>query len=195
MVHQQLAGRSSVWDPLNRDDPNIVEDMGDYEEFLISHMPNVQDFFVSESDSFSDTTPSLPKSLSFLFYAAALGDSEGKGVLVRLFLDPGHQGQDSLMQREVFGAPRDSSVKLVRVGVTGRRAVWIEQNWETDGFRVIKAHFPDENVDWSTVHVLIPPNPSLPFSPQMCNSLAFDETTGRLCVGVATGDLWMLDFS
>ena len=90
MVHQQLAGRSSVWDPLNRDDPNIVEDMGDYEEFLISHMPNVQDFFVSESDSFSDTTPSLPKSLSFLFYAVALDDSEGKGVLVRLFLDPGH---------------------------------------------------------------------------------------------------------
>lgn len=47
----------------------------------------------------------------------------------------------------------------------------------------------------SSVGVLLPPNPSLPFVPEGITCMAFDEATGRLCVGLITGDLWMLDYS
>lgn len=46
-----------------------------------------------------------------------------------------------------------------------------------------------------SVGVLLPPNPSLPFVPEGITCMTFDETTGRLCVGLITGDLWVLDYS
>ncbi|THH14211.1 hypothetical protein EW146_g6093 [Bondarzewia mesenterica] len=172
---------------------NVIEDMGECTEHIIEHIPNVPDFFIS--DGLNGAPESLPESLSFLFFTPLIDDRRPNvGELVRLSLDTNRE-QDSCTRKRLFPVPKACSVKLVCVGSTGRRAIWIEQNWDSDRFRLMKAHFPNGETESFTVNVLIPPNPSLPFSPEMCSTLAFDEATGRLCVGLITGDLWLLDFN
>ena len=86
----------------------------------------------------------------------------------------------------------------MRIGTTGRRAVWIEHNWEFEETRLMRAHFPVEDPDEARVDVLIPSipvNPALPFTPRAVQSLAFNEVTGRVCVGLYNGVVWVLDYN
>jgi len=71
--------------------------------------------------------------------------------------------------------------------------VWLEHDWELQRFRLMKLSAPVGHGK-PTVGVLLPPDPELPFSPRECQSLAFDEVTGRVCLGLYTGDLYILDF-
>ncbi|KAH8092600.1 hypothetical protein BXZ70DRAFT_1010686 [Cristinia sonorae] len=91
--------------------------------------------------------------------------------------------------------------QLVQIGTTGRRMVWMEHELETGRNRVMKFQMAAE--DWecptekmTVVHgLLLPPEPNLPFALNACNSLAFDELSGRLCLAFYDGGLHVLDFA
>lgn len=87
----------------------------------------------------------------------------------------------------------ESSAQLAQVGALGTRAVWLEHNWETQLNRVMKLSY-DPRTGLTKVGILLPPDPELPLTPNMCHSLAFDEVTGRLCLGMYDGNVYVLDF-
>ncbi|KAI5835077.1 hypothetical protein K523DRAFT_411818 [Schizophyllum commune Tattone D] len=121
----------------------------------------------------------------------------------------------------------------VCLGRTGRRAVWLERNWENDIFALEKADFgapavegfgasarslevagkavsadgksisPDIKSSASeamaekrqpVIAPLLPPHLALPFEAHACQSLAFDEAKGRVCLALHTGDVYVVDF-
>ena len=92
-----------------------------------------------------------------------------------------------------FTIGNEASAQLAQVGAQGVRAVWLEHNWETQLNRVMKFAY-DPQTRTAQAGVLFPHDPELPFTPNMCHSLAFDETTGRLCLGMYDGNVYVLDF-
>jgi hypothetical protein len=84
-----------------------------------------------------------------------------------------------------------TSAPVVCIGITGRRAVWLERHWEREEVRLMRL---SHTAAGAMAGVLVPPHPALPFTPAACHSLAFDEVTGRLCVGLETGELYVLDY-
>ncbi len=97
------------------------------------------------------------------------------------------------MSSKDFPISNESSPQLAQVGALGFRAVWLEHNWETQLNRVMKLVY-DPATGTAKMGMLLPPDPELPFSPNMCHSLAFDEVTGRLCLGMYDGNVYLLDF-
>jgi len=101
--------------------------------------------------------------------------------------------QPRIIEPRRFTVPGSASIEVAKIGTRGHRAVWLEHNWELQQFRLMKLSAPVGHGKPS-VGVLLPPDPELPFSPRECQSLAFDEVTGRVCLGLYTGDLYILDF-
>ncbi|EGN99271.1 hypothetical protein SERLA73DRAFT_182190 [Serpula lacrymans var. lacrymans S7.3] len=83
------------------------------------------------------------------------------------------------------------------LGATGRRAVWVERNWQGDEYVVIKkwslSRTDDKEQSCSGPSALIPNFSCLPFDPRDCYTMAFDETTCRVCIGLASGEMYVLD--
>lgn len=93
----------------------------------------------------------------------------------------------------------DTSIRLVGVGSSGRRAVWMEHDLETTRSRLMRLEVPHDNgvvgcTDKVMYKVLLPPDPPLPFSTDACQALAFDEASCRLCFGLWDGSLHVVDF-
>ena len=44
------------------------------------------------------------------------------------------------------------------------------------------------------VSALLPTDAALPFLPDTAHSLAFDEVTGRVCIGLFNGEIYVMDF-
>lgn len=188
--------------PTGEDGDRTVDDLGFLTSMAISTCPNPID-----SDTLIFHSMTAPDVLSLLF--VDLQDTiPGHGHLVRLFFThprspsstkpSDHTDQPTLRQDRPFPMPPETTVKLVRIGASGRRAVWIEHNWEFEETRVMRAHFPSEYPEEASVSVLIPAipvNPALPFTPRAAQSLAFDETTGRVCLGLYDGVVWILDYN
>jgi len=191
--------------PTSAEEKQFIEDLGFLTQHAISSCPNP---IVSDTLILHSTT--APDILSLLFFDF-LDQVPGHGHLVRLFFGRGaddHNGSEAVEGKGVsntrmrqdlpFPFSAETSVKLVRIGTTGRRAVWIEDNWETDESRLMRSYFPSDNLTAATVGALIPPvpvNPVLPFSPRECQSLAFSEVSGRLCCGTYNGVVWLLDYN
>ncbi|KAI0635949.1 hypothetical protein C8Q77DRAFT_1155689 [Trametes polyzona] len=97
------------------------------------------------------------------------------------------------MSSKEFPIGDESSAQLAQVGALGVRGVWLEHNWETQQNRVMKLAY-DPHTRKAEVGMLLPPLPELPFTPNMCHSLAFDEVSGRLCLGMYDGNVYVLDF-
>ncbi|KAF9777499.1 hypothetical protein BJ322DRAFT_1015641, partial [Thelephora terrestris] len=97
--------------------------------------------------------------------------------------------QPQVIEPRKFVVPGSTSIEFVKIGTRGHRAVWLEHDWESQRFRLMKLSAPV-----ASSGVLLPPDPELPFSPRECQSLAFDEVTGRVCLGLYTGSLYILDF-
>lgn len=92
--------------------------------------------------------------------------------------------------------PLDTSIRSVSIGTTGRRAVWLEHNLDTTRSRLMKLELGGVQETTSELFhgILLPPDPPLPFSTDTCHSLAFDEATCRLCLGLFDGRLHVVDF-
>jgi hypothetical protein len=117
--------------------------------------------------------------------------------LYHFFVDLSHSGSTTYMPLPIdlvptmFPGTNGTSAPLACVGMTGRRAVWFERHWERDEVSLMRL---SHSTIGSTAGVLIGPSPALPFTPAACHSMAFDEVTGRLCVGLETGELYVLDY-
>ncbi|PBL03629.1 hypothetical protein ARMGADRAFT_1157719 [Armillaria gallica] len=98
------------------------------------------------------------------------------------------------MPVHVFPTPASAVSDIVCIGSSGRRAVWLERRWDTDVFTLMKGTFSPEQKGPTIVEKLLPPHLVLPFEVVSCQSLAFEESTGRVCLGLHTGDLYVLYF-
>jgi hypothetical protein len=100
-----------------------------------------------------------------------------------------------------FSTRSGAVAELVCVGSTGCRAVWLERQWDTDEFRLVKGIFPSRcdsealgDSGKPRTAPLLPSHIALPFEMHTCQSLAFDETSGRVCLGLHTGDIYIMEF-
>lgn len=94
-----------------------------------------------------------------------------------------------------FDIPVGSYPEHPYLGSTGRRAVWLEQSLRSDYVQVLRLDYdPSARGKTPLVDVLLPPEPQLPFKPSACRALAFDEATGRLCIGLFNGVVYVLDY-
>ncbi|KAH9903043.1 hypothetical protein C8Q73DRAFT_633341 [Cubamyces lactineus] len=134
------------------------------------------------------STPSLA---AVMFYHSVHPHS---AQLLRFSFDVSSEGVSLVnMSSKDFPIGNESSAQLAQVGPLGVRGVWLEHNWETQLNRVMKFAY-DPQTRTAQAGVLFPHDPELPFTPNMCHSLAFDETTGRLCLGMYDGNVYVLDF-
>lgn len=124
-----------------------------------------------------------------------------KAMLLRIDLDiPSHHhggecrgpaGLSSVMK--FFDVRMESFPECASLGTIGRRAVWLEQSLKSDYTRVVRMNCGGN--DSPSLSVLIPPEPQLPFKPSSCRALAFDEASGRVCLGSYKGELFILDYA
>ena len=169
------------------DNSSAIETMDNFKEYMLPTIHDGPELYMA--GDFSDPGSTMPQSLSFLSFN--LHAQSPCVHVMHLPLDVDQRVLDHVS----IAFPRGRSVKSVYIGPLGRRAIWIEQDWETESIRMMKMHYPAEDPNAVNTGVLLPPQPSLPFTPEMCKSLAFDELTGRLCLGLMNGDLWILDFA
>ncbi|KAH9949909.1 hypothetical protein B0H21DRAFT_725209 [Amylocystis lapponica] len=137
-------------------------------------------------------SPTSSTHLSAMTFYSFNGAQPGIGQVTRFPICPDRPGaRASYSSSQWFTTGSETSAEIAQVGATGRRAVWLEHNWETRQKRVMKYQPLDGR---ATTGVLLPPEPELPFTPSTCHSLAFDEVSGRLCLGLFNGDLYVVDF-
>lgn len=79
-------------------------------------------------------------------------------------------------------------------GKTGMRAVWLSHRWNLDDYQLMRGSFSDTVNAKAMIAPLAPPDLALPFEPHTCRSLYFEEATGKVWVGVHTGDIFVLQF-
>ena len=160
----------------------------------VTPIPSLSFLDFAISDSINIPPVGLCSRLSMVAFDGSRG---GGGHLVHFCAEGMDDGQPSSQPRIIeprrFAVPRSTSIEAVKVGTRGHRVVWLEHNWDLQQFRLMKLSAPVGRGKPS-VGVLLPPDPELPFSPRECQSLAFDEVTGRVCLGLYTGDLYILDF-
>ncbi|OBZ72298.1 hypothetical protein A0H81_07715 [Grifola frondosa] len=153
----------------------------------------------SSSSSFgmyhiAQVSPASPTCLSAVIFYHANVPKRALGQLIRFsFTITSDEVILTGASMTEFGLGTDSSAQLAQVGSFGRRAVWLEHNWETQQNRLMKLAF-DPRAGTLVRGMLLPLDLSLPFTLDMCHSLAFDEVTGRVCLGMYNGDLYILDF-
>lgn len=93
----------------------------------------------------------------------------------------------------ILPCPDATSQQLGQIGTTGSRMVWLEHDLETGRNRVMKYAIGTQSR--GHLHgVLLPTQANFPFALDACNALAFDEISGRLCLGFYDGSLHVLDF-
>ncbi|KAF8656852.1 hypothetical protein AX16_002399 [Volvariella volvacea WC 439] len=146
----------------------------------------------------TDASLATPKDLNAVIFHA-FSDQQGYGQKIRIPLarsgGPREQSHEQLTVPHVqqFPTTGNASAEIICLGSSGRRAVWLERNWETDEYRLVKATF-DDAYPRGKVDALLPRHLALPFEPQTCRSIAFNEASGRVCLGLHTGELYVLDF-
>ncbi|KIP08201.1 hypothetical protein PHLGIDRAFT_386921 [Phlebiopsis gigantea 11061_1 CR5-6] len=149
-------------------------------------------------NSMMDTVHIPPVSVDFLTIMV-FNEADLSQPLARVVRFPLMVGQGPFKLQVVctrVPLPLDTSIRSVSIGTTGRRAVWMEHNLETTRSRLMKLELggtQDSTLELSH-GILLPSDPPLPFSTDFCHSLAFDEATCRLCLGLFDGRLHVVDF-
>lgn len=178
--------------------PVSDDDMNDLGPLIAEcHLANITSQYAPEiaiSNSVNILARSLCQKFSLLAFWVRDG-LPGEGILAHFPVDLTTSAEEpvrlSLPQR--FPVPPSTSIEIIKLGTEGHRAVWLEHNWETQEFRLMKLSAGVGNLE-PDVGVILSPDPELPFSPRECHSLAFDEVTGRLCLGLYNGALYVIDF-
>ncbi|TRM64203.1 hypothetical protein BD626DRAFT_491076 [Schizophyllum amplum] len=134
------------------------------------------------------------------FHGAYVGSRGQAGARSTVFSLPRKRSDSASADVQTFRMDPLVGLDIVCIGRSGRRAVWLERNWETDAFALVKADFGapgDKGAGEKrqlVVAPLLPPHLALPFEAHACQSLAFDEARGRVCLALHTGDVYVLDF-
>ncbi|KAJ7104181.1 hypothetical protein B0H15DRAFT_808867 [Mycena belliarum] len=108
------------------------------------------------------------------------------------YIDKGRDGEPAFIYP--FSTHTSASAEIICLGETGRRAVWLERRWTSDEYTLMKATFSPKGKQPAVVEPLLARNLALPFELHMCQCLAFDECTGRVCLALHTGELCILEF-
>ena len=86
----------------------------------------------------------------------------------------------------------------VQVGSSGCRAVWIEKGLDVEGSCLLKKFSAARTAYGqeipATTSTLMPAFSGLPFNPQDCQCLVFDEVSCRLCMSLPSGQVFTLDY-
>lgn len=98
------------------------------------------------------------------------------------------------------------SPRKLCVGPSGRRAVWLEQDFDSDDLDLrLMRLAPNVSIDGSgsgagevagsgfNIKELRPS--TLPFLTSEIHCMAFDEVSTRLVLSLIQGDIWVLDFA
>ncbi|KAJ7494709.1 hypothetical protein B0H11DRAFT_2003077 [Mycena galericulata] len=93
-----------------------------------------------------------------------------------------------------FSTHVSASAEIVCLGETGHRAIWLERRWTSDEYTLMKATFSPNVRQPVAVQPLLARHAALPFELSTVVSLAFEEASGRVCLAVHTGELYMLEF-
>ncbi|KAJ7593087.1 hypothetical protein C8J56DRAFT_490403 [Mycena floridula] len=149
--------------------------------------PNVPARFQDYTLSGDLLGPNLEHIVSLSFHPQGLSSHPG---LAHVFAFPLSENVSQWMSN--FPIPSNIAIELVCVGDSGRRAVWLERNWETDRFTLMKATF--SAINQSCAESLLHPHLVLPFEPSACQSLAFHESSGRVGCGFYNGEFYILNF-
>lgn len=175
---------TSTTDPLS--EPVEVSSLGPLIAEYSSRISTEFDFYLAAGAALE-----TPSHISSLLFHSAFHQHTGKGYTFHYPSNPArHLTVGVPMQK--FLTPVSASPDLVTLGGSGRRAVWRERRWDTDEYRFMKGAFLPIG-ESPLVEELLPRHLALPFDPQTCQSLAFDEATGRVCLGFHTGELYILD--
>lgn len=59
---------------------------------------------------------------------------------------------------------------------------------------LFEADYLDLGIDWGLRTAILLDTTQVPFDLSMCQSVAFDETVGRVCLGLYSGDVYVVDF-
>jgi hypothetical protein len=112
------------------------------------------------------------------------------GLLHCTRLTIGPDASDEVPQRILAQNPM-AVAHSVAAGV--QRAVWLEYDYNADATRCVKLSWG--GVQGIACGELLAPFPQVPVRPADCRSLAFDEATGRLCLGLFSGITVVLDYA
>ncbi|CAK5268536.1 unnamed protein product [Mycena citricolor] len=137
-------------------------------------------------------------------YHLSADSTHGSGHLTTLFFRTFGQRADlvrlSLHDKRThpwvhpFPTHTATSAEMVCLGETGTRAVWLEKQWGTDEFTLMKAIIPLDNTQRVVVEPLLAKHKALPFELRRVQCLALEEATGRVCLTTHFGELFMLQF-
>ena len=178
--------------------------MHDLPDFFHVSTPLVDfyDICISDNVNFGPFNPATSLSLIAFPTLSRLEMRQNKKALhLRFSLGPtASELRDSyttppiqLEKSSPFDITVGSYPEHAQLGSTGRRAVWLEQSLKSDYVKLLRLNF--DPLDSSpSVEVLLPPDPQLPFKPSFFHALAFDETTGRLSVGLYNGAVYIIDY-
>ncbi|KAI5122289.1 hypothetical protein M0805_002368 [Coniferiporia weirii] len=179
---------------------------------IVVPLMDFYDICISNNNSFGSHVTATSLSLIVFPTLSRLDVRQSKKALyLRFIIDPkakpgstesfecgdGHDLDDSSIRLDVsapFDIPIGSYPEHPYLGTKGRRAVWIEQSLKSDYVQILRLDYNPEERKPPAVDVLLPPEPQLPFKPSSCRALAFDEASGRLCVGLYNGSVYILDY-
>ncbi|KIY72333.1 hypothetical protein CYLTODRAFT_440599 [Cylindrobasidium torrendii FP15055 ss-10] len=166
--------------------PCLAEDTTD-------EVPSDSDF--SLSDGFIRN--GMPAITALVFHATAVSALTRHGT-ASVFSFPAEVNSHcpagmGAMPIHVFRTPTSAASDIVCLGRTGYRCVWLERRWDTDIFTLMKASFPSRDSKTAFVERLLPPTFTLPFLASSIQSMSFEESTGRISLGLHTGQLYLLD--
>jgi len=142
------------------------------------------------------TDSSLPQSSFALVGFPAFGRASESQMLM-LRVTP-HDMNSAPSFSPTFASYKLSFVnQQIRVGSSGCRAVWIEKGVDAEGC-VMKKFSASRTVGGqefpATTSTLMPAFSGLPFNPQDCQCLVFDEVSCRLCTSLSSGQVFTLDY-
>ncbi|KAF9557424.1 hypothetical protein CPC08DRAFT_819882 [Agrocybe pediades] len=186
LLLEENAIPSETWEPM----------LTEYETKWIAHMSMAMSYSMA-SDPF-DKMP--PKYITLMTMHTAFSRMEDGVVNLYHFpIDdrfPPGQRFTAWMPTHTFDIPPDVTLENVSVGKTGCRAVWLSHQWSTDDYQLMKGSFSvrGDVLGHKLISPLQPPELALPFQAHTCRSLYFENNTGRLFVGIHTGEIYILQF-
>jgi hypothetical protein len=87
---------------------------------------------------------------------------------------------------------KDGTISDVCIGRQGRYATWVTRpHDDTDEVIVVRASFRQDGT--SRILPLLQSQETIPFELKRLTSLSLDESTGRICVGLFTGEIYILE--
>ena len=178
--------------------PILLQSHLSQEHIRTTEVPIIGFSSVFMSDNLTIRGDQPEKSVSFLVFSShrAASYRTGKqGQFIHLQLPPSDQLKEMPFTRitsTLFQTPYNETSDLAYVATSGQHSLWLQVPSDRDMSKVVKFTFDSSPEPTVSLDTLLPPIPLLPFRPSTCTTLSLDEGTGRICVGLFNGSLYVL---